>query len=238
MKVRAGQRGFTLIEIILAVTLAVGLIAAALAFYDQAIRARRAITQQIEAICAVRDVMDRITAELRSVSARSPLGESLDGDGEQLRMIVARLPGPAAWVSQDLADQPVPPQQDLRRVTYSIRRTDSGDGQMTIDGLQRTQQKLLTAIEAVEGREISNELIAPDVKFVRLRYWDRSGWSDSWVSQGPPLAVEVTLGLDPLPEGTDPNDYPYETYRRVVYIPASSRRIAGSIVREPGGEGG
>jgi hypothetical protein len=56
-------------------------------------------------------------------------------------------------------------------------------------------------------------------QFVRFRYWDGSAWLDDWNTPDLPVGVEISLGLEPLPVETSPDDYPFEQYRRVIYLP-------------------
>ena len=35
------------------------------------------------------------------------------------------------------------------------------------------------------------------------------------------ISTSLWVPLEPLPEDTEPADYPFETYRRVVYLPAA-----------------
>jgi hypothetical protein len=48
----------------------------------------------------------------------------------------------------------------------------------------------------------------------------------------------VVLGIEPLPDGVDPVDYPYPVFRRVVYVPGGVKATGGTIVLGVGEEGG
>lgn len=61
------------------------------------------------------------------------------------------------------------------------------------------------------------------VRFLLLRYWNGLDWQDSWFSPAPPQGVEVTLGLEPLPNDMPPEAYPHERFTRVIFIPAGQR---------------
>jgi len=61
------------------------------------------------------------------------------------------------------------------------------------------------------------------VRFLLLRYWNGADWQDSWLAPVPPQGVEVTLGLEPLPQDMPPEYYPHERFTRVVFIPAGQR---------------
>jgi hypothetical protein len=56
-------------------------------------------------------------------------------------------------------------------------------------------------------------------QFVRFRYWDGNSWLDGWDTPDLPVGVEVSLGLEPLPAEMTADEYPFELYRRVIYLP-------------------
>ncbi|MCD6303547.1 MAG: hypothetical protein J7M21_01125, partial [Planctomycetes bacterium] len=63
-------------------------------------------------------------------------------------------------------------------------------------------------------------------------------WTDCWQDSSLPLAVEVVIGRQPLPEDVEPQDYPYEVFRRVIYVPAGQQPAgATTIIRGLGGGG-
>lgn len=61
------------------------------------------------------------------------------------------------------------------------------------------------------------------VRFLLLRYWNGADWQDSWFAAAPPQGIEVTLGLEPLPNDLPPEAYPHERFTRVVFLPAGQR---------------
>ena len=72
---------------------------------------------------------------------------------------------------------------------------------------------------------------------MRFRYWDSTNWLDAWTGSGTPAGVEVSLGNDPMPDDesfdaqTDTGsevEYPYELYRRVIYVPNHAASPAGT----------
>jgi hypothetical protein len=222
-------------EVVLAVALTVGLMAAALAFYQHVVKARDNFTNQLrtaQATAAQRRVMDRITDDLRSALVFRFLQMGLSGQPMQMSFTTAALPGPGVWATQDMTDRPIPPQHDIRIVGYRLRISENEDGEEVVEGLERTIQQVLTAPVVEEGQEIQAALIAPQFKFVAFYYWDRqaSEWVNSWEGGNLPPAVEIVLGIEPLPETLEPEDYPYETYRRMVYLPGVAPAASGNVV--------
>ena len=77
---RRGRLGFTLLEIALAVTIAIGIMVVALFFYEQSARLRKDALEEMDRITAVRLVMDRLSSELRCAVP----GDLLTGKGKRL----------------------------------------------------------------------------------------------------------------------------------------------------------
>jgi type II secretory pathway component PulJ len=178
---RRGYPGaFTLLEVILAVSLTVGLVLAVLAFYDHATGVRRTLMQDVQLISAERNVMDKITDELRSAIAYPFLNVGMEGQNDQMRFIIASLPGPAAWAVAKPGDQPVQPEQDLEWVGYRLRTYEDDQGVIQIAGLERTSRKTLAAEGADESKVVQASLISPQIRFLRLRYWSGSDWAGSY----------------------------------------------------------
>lgn len=236
---RRGYPGaFTLLEVILAVSLTVGLVLAVLAFYAYATGVRRTLMQDVQLISAERNVMDKITDELRSAIAYPFLNVGMEGQNDQMRFIIASLPGPAAWAVAKPGDQPVQPEQDLEWVGYRLRTYEDDQGVIQIAGLERTSRKTLAAEGADESKVVQASLISPQIKFLRLRYWSGSEWAGSYGGGDLPLAVEVAMGTEPLPQGVSPDDYPYPVFRRVVFVPGSKSSISGTVIRGAAEGGG
>jgi len=218
-----------------------GIVIAALAFYQQIISTREAFGDRLGAVevtAARRAVMERMTDGLRSAIVYPFLKMGLSGDSEGMNFMVASLPGQGVWATEDISDEPVAPQQDVRIVGYRLRYSeDPNTGEEVVEGIERTEQTVIAAPTVEEGSDIVATLVAPSFKFLSLRYWDsQSGdWMETWGGGDVPVAVEIVIGIEPLPENTEPADYPFETFRRVVYVPAGKTSFGGAaIMRRPG----
>jgi len=226
-------RGFTLVEVILAIGIALGLLVVALYFYGQAADLRARLLQESDVISSVRLAFDRFAADLRTAYAQPQIG--FTGDEASLRFVVAGLPGratfkPGAWT------HPIVQESDLQIVAYGVTRAIEGTNAI-IAGLTRTEQPLLetpppvagptnAGPRAVNGGAEPNAAPAATpwidtLHFIRLAYWDGTGWADHWDAPSLPAGVEVCIGVEPLPPGIDPLDYPYELFRRVIFLPGS-----------------
>lgn len=223
---------FTLVEVVLAVTLALGLAGGVLAFYRHVSDIRRRVRAQAEQLAAERLVMDRITAELRAAMG---FPVRLRGSADAVSFVSATLPGAAAWAVRKSTEEPIPPEHDLQLVGYRLGKAEDEEGNVFITGLERTCQKIIAAPEVEEGDEISVALLTGRIKFLYLRYWEGSTWLETWSGGGLPLAVEINLGFDPLPEDTEPAKYEHEVFRRVVHVPGGRKAGGTRIIGGPGG---
>ncbi|MFP4052338.1 MAG: type II secretion system protein J [Phycisphaerae bacterium] len=245
---RSGRGGFTLLEILLAIVLIVGVLGGVFGLYAYASDFRETLNEESQRVSQRRAVMARLTDELRATVAEPWLREDPDSEGDlmlqfglvgetdedmyycTLRLVCARVPGPAAWVERNITEKPVEPESDLMVVTYALR-VDPESGQ--VEGLQRTEQKLLASLPETPGR---TTLVDPRARFFQVRYWSASDsdWVYEWPEGGLPMAVEIVIS-DELPE--DMNDLPSSYARRVVYLPAGKTPLRGQIIRglSPGG---
>ena len=228
------RSGFTLLEVVLAVTLALALMAAMLTFYKQAADVRAAVLSDVRLVSAERMTMDRLTEELRSAFVQRFLGLGLEGGLSEMRFAALTFPGGAMWVEQNVtAVNPMAREADVQIVGYRLRYSEDEMGQVVVDGVERTCQRTPTARISEEGKEIQATLLSPDIKFLRLRYWDGTAWADSWGGGTLPQAVEIVLGKEPLPEHVEPLEYPYPTWRRIVALPSAPKTATGTAAAAP-----
>ena len=231
-------RGFTLIEIVLAISLALGLFGSALWFYQYAGSVRDNVSHQMQQIVTRRQIMDRITSDLRSAVA-APGGMTLEGTTDRMTFISAKLPGRSMWAVQNITENPLPPDPDLHQVSYGQTIIENDDGQLIVIGIDLQTQRLLTAQVVEENSGITTTLLSQDILFIRFQYWDGSQWLPEWTQQPVlPLAVEVVMGYEPLPEGGTPLDYPFDSWRRVVFLPGGQPVQQGNVIRGLGAGGG
>ena len=236
----SGRKGFTLLEVMLALSLSLGLLALLLGFYKEVADTRTAVGAEIDIVTAERTVMELATVELRGAMPYPQAGIGLAGQATDMRFATLASPGADAWQVRTMTEGQVGPSGGgLQIVGYRLQMVvdDAGnpvtddDGNPLVAGVARTCQRLATAQTAEEGKQIEVKLVAAAMKFLRLRYWDGSAWAESWSGQTLPGAVEIVLGEQPLPPGVDPMEYPYNTFRRVVFVPAGAKSPTGTIIR-------
>jgi type II secretion system protein J len=229
--------GMTLLEVVLAISIVVMMMGGTYAFYTDVLGARDRVVQTAERINAVRSVMSRLTDELDSAKLYPFVNIGLSGQTDRMEFMTVVLPGRAAWALRGLTEEPIPAEHDLQLVGYRLRTTEDDSGEVLVEGLERTCQRRLTATEVEEGQEIELSLMTPHVRFLSLQYWDGSAWTSTWSADSLPPAVRITLGFQPLPEGIEPEEYPYDTFARTVFLPSAVAETGGTIVRGLGGDG-
>lgn len=242
------RRGFTLLEVILAVTLAVGFVGVMFGVYFQGTKIRERSSERMDLLLAERLVMERLTAELRCAMEYPFLKIGLEGDGTSMTFTTTHLPGFAAWADRGALDDPPPVVSDVQLVGYRLRTEARADGGEMVSGLERTVQRVLMS-DTVEEAEVEEDaeadeeareeavvsvmLVTRKIRHLRLRYWDGAQWVEQWTGGDLPGAVEVTLGDRPMTE--DEAEYPGRLFRRVIDLPGGFRAAVGSRLRGLGG---
>lgn len=247
MRPRPASGGLTLLEVVLAIVLIAGLMGGLYAFYSYAVDLRRTLGEDARSIVSERIIMDRMAAELRQANILRFLRIGLSGQGDQVQFVTAAVPSAAVWVDPAPDEDPVPPEHDLRLVGYRLRipTDDNGeplrndDGEIIVEGLEHTSQKLLTAPRVEEGetiREVQQvrvRFLSARIKFLNFRYWTGDTWIASWGGGDLPSAIEITMSTRPLPDQMEVEDYleTHETFRQVVYLPAAAKPDTGSVIQ-------
>ncbi len=226
---KAKRRGFTLLEVILAITIAAGLLVAMLEFYNQVANIRTQLLQEAERLTTIRLLLDRLTTDLRSARSDAATAQGLTGGENSLQLVRVDLPPASAWAKTE-PGRATGPQTDLKVVSYGITTKMEGTNPV-VSGLLRTERPLvqLKVIESHSPAPLSTEPepeakrtpepLTDAVGFLYFRYWDGTAWLPAWKDAELPQGVEVTLGAEPASPGTTPEDYPFEMFRRVVYLP-------------------
>ncbi len=226
------RSAFTVLEVVLAITIAIGILVVALAYYQQATTLRGQLLVESERLAAVRQVMDRLSADLRVAPVNNLIG--FTGDSNSLRFVTTGLPLSPGVI-----------ESDLKRISY--RTTYAGEGtNLAVSGLTRVQEPALDLIAApVAAPDMfagDAALIVPEdepltdaIRFLSFRFWDGTAWRDNWSGITPPPGLEISLGFDPLPPELTPDLYPGEIFRRVIFLPAGQPKPAETNLVAQGG---
>jgi prepilin-type N-terminal cleavage/methylation domain-containing protein len=223
--------GFTLLEVLLAISIASAILAAALFFYQQTSDLRTQLVQETQKIATVRMLMDRLTADLRSAYNHASPDNTFVGSSNFLSFVKTDVPSRSVW-NIGAYGRLITPETDLRQVSYRLNTSQDGTN-ILVGGLDRIEKPLVETHLLTEVQTNQFEMppefpettnvppLTEDVHYLRFRFWDGSSWLDNWDSGHLPLGVEVSMGWDPMPTDGTAEEYPYELFRRVIYLPAS-----------------
>lgn len=280
------RAGFTLVEVLLGVFIAVGMLLVLLYFYQKAAELRAQLMEQTERLMAVRLVMERLTSDLRCAHGPATARFPCVGEATGLQFVTTSSTRPVVWSSGPSSRSGLP-DMGLKLVSYSLGSRPEGSNTV-VTGLIRTERSAVptqgpasptappkpqepdgsaepeaepnstdpdsspsesnvavaTSAPAA-SRSVTAAGVAPvieAIRFVRFRYRGAPStpaeakprpkgrpsamaasvedWQETWAGPGLPQAVEVSLGTEPLPPDTAPEDYPYELFRRVIYLPS------------------
>ena len=222
IRARKINGGFTLIEVILAVMIAAGLLFVAISYYQKAADLRSQLIEETERLTTIRLVMDRMSADLRTAITEPRQG--FTGTTDFMKFVHAGAPLPG-----NLAEGA------LKLVTYAAVTNAQGTN-TTIVGFNRVESPLFEMrIAAPTNREplsfngamdpmatVTNEVVEPltrAIRMVQFRYFDGSEWVETWNGSDLPMGVEVTFGTQ-APSENEEEEYAGDLYRRVIYVPA------------------
>lgn len=219
---RRHTEAFTLVEVILAISLAIGILVLALSFYHEASNLRRQLVVASEQVSTIRLIMDRLASDLRV--ARAHDWEGFNGDSTSLQFVKCEPLSQSAWTRPQ-------PATDLRLVIYGVATGLDGTNQV-VTGITRSERPALelrqksASVTSTETSEVISTNVAPVepltdvVRYLNFRFWDGTAWVESWTDIVPPLAVEVSIGMEPSPDDASPGEYPFEVFRRVIALPS------------------
>lgn len=226
LDLRRRASAFTLVEVILAISIALGILVVVLYFYQQATDLRIQVITETERVASARLLMDRITSELRGALPDWSVGPAFLGTSNTLEFVKADVPAYNSWSGSALG-RATAPLTDLKRIRY---RLESVDGTNTA-GVVRFEEPLIRRRQMVDltsqpGATNSAAMAAQppvleEIRFLQFRYWSGTNWTDAWTGDGCPAGVEVSLGSDPATNGMDLVDYPGDVFRRVIHLSAN-----------------
>ena len=198
-----GNSGFTLLEIMISISVAAIILTAAALCLNAAITSQRMIDPRVDTLQTARVALALISADLR---AACPLDKSYAFLGDH------RMMGKVVADTIDFATHNYTPKHpregDFCETSYYLDKT-SANGKLA---LFRRRNPLI-AQDPVSGGK--REEIAPGVRGLELEYYDGLDWYDTWGDitgkkqansdidhpnlEGMPQAVRITLSFDSDP---------------------------------------
>jgi type II secretion system protein J len=230
------SRGFTLLELLLALAMAAMLALSLYTAMNVALRARTSAGASLEPTRAAMIAMDLIQQDFQSVPPpgdsaadtiplRGPFyGEHLPaagGDNDQVEFCSIG----ADTIEGDPVDAP-PLSEGIRRIQLQVQ-TDAGSSVL----LRRVTRNLRPSSEP----RVEEEILCRNVRSLSLRYFDGVAWLEEWDSttleDNLPLAIAITLEL-----GEPSADAPTKRVTRVIPLPCA-KPLSGTESMMFGGAG-
>ena len=216
------RKAFTLVEVILAIVIALGILVVLLFFYQQATNLRTQVLEQTERIAAARLLMERLTGELRAAQFDVGFTRAFLGSSNSIEFVKAEVPSFNAWTGGALGRSSYP-NSDLKRISY---RLEMADDLTNVAGVLRAEEPLVARQATLSTNEYAPSTgftnsppgLIEQIQFLQFRFWSGTNWVDTWASGGAPAGVEVSLGSEPITSQTDTNEYTGEIFRRVIYL--------------------
>ena len=150
VSMRHGRRGFTLLEVVISLTLIILLMAGVFEYYNIIIKARQVAIANLRESVLMRSLLQQMADEIRQIADITPGdGKGFNGMKEQLTFVRFRMPdGGSSFDTYDdtYTGKPSTGRQDLMRITYyreRDREVQDDDGKDVCRGLVREQSKIL-----------------------------------------------------------------------------------------------
>ncbi len=256
----------TLIEVLLAMGLMTFVAATMFMFYDISLKTREDGTRRITDKNLARVVALKIADEVRSANGfLQGAGAGIGGRERMIMLQTVVIPDKELFVRRRIEDTPLPGQSDIRQVQYylawddeqSFLYEDGTNGPAPL-GLVRREVRTInqTILREDQQQSVDLDLYAPELKYLRFRYFDGVEWLSSWdlgdapmagMGNSLPQAVEITVGYTAIPPPVEeeeeldldqsdllpapPEPYSEETYTVVVRLQQADTFFGSRLMR-------
>jgi len=222
---RQDRRGLTLLEVLLAMGLIVLVSSMMFMFYDQTLRIRDHVHRAVSKGYLARTIAHQIAEEIQAANGfLVDAGPGIKGTERMIMLQTVRMPDKKIFRKLSIKDDPPPAESDIRQVQYYLAYDDEEthdypDGTEADKplGLVRREIKNMRQSVLYEGRSrsVDLDLIGPELKYLRFRYFDGIFWVNQWnmepgltggMGDSLPRVVEVTVGYNELPPPGEEKD--------------------------------
>lgn len=181
---RLDQRGFTLVEILVAVAVAALLLSTIYGVFQTVAGAKQRLDQEGESYHQARVIFDRLSRELRgayapAANSRSRFEGGTNDRGETYLRFTTTASTPLSGAG-------------IGEVSYLLQQDPDHPAGRKV--LERSEQGLTSATQTAQGYRI-----ASGIETLTLRFYHQGGWSEQWPAANPvrlPQAVEISLQLE------------------------------------------
>lgn len=186
---RPRTAGFTLIEVLVAVTMAATVLAAVYGIFASVSSARSRLETDVEAYHQARVIFDRLGREIRgAVPTGGPQGKGVFRGGRDNQLY------PFVEMTTTAIAQQVEGTTGIALVRYDLAVDTETPGQRVLL-LQRSEQSVLQA--GLDSSRRGALRMARGIEELEIRFLDKNGWSNDWdaAKGGLPALVEVALTI-------------------------------------------
>jgi len=196
--IKARRRGFTLLELLVAMTLMVIVSAGLYTSLYTGFKAKRSSEEVVTPLITLQVALDMFAQDVRgAVEPNTTLASAFEGvndrdgtsrDTDSLTLCSShhQVNGDSARISCGVGLIELSLVEDQEADTYNLVRSVTDN------------------LLATETTDSIQEILCRNVRAMNLRYFDGSGWNDEWHSDDHldalPLAIEMTLELEPSQE--------------------------------------
>ncbi len=193
------SRGFTLLEVLIAVAIMAGMVSVIYAAFFTASNN----VKQAEEIRDTTDLVRTLMSKLSNDIANAYINSGMSSPTAPLTVFYGKKVQPSAGIKKSRYDEiylttltnfrtPGTPQTDLQEVAYFFKEKPDGSGNML---MRREKRELSKDVPVLEGGV--EYRLTDRVDGLQFRYNNGSTWSDEWNNKTAlPKIVEITLLLD------------------------------------------
>ena len=158
------RTAFTLLEVLLAVVIATGLLSTAMYFYQKSSRFRSDLILETERIASARLILNRMSTELRSTLHHPVRNIGFKGGSNWVEFLKTEIPSEASWaMSTENISSSAYPEAGYRLIRYELAMKNVID-----TGLDNTANR-----EMIENLNLDNNSdVAPGGDFPSLKQGD------------------------------------------------------------------
>lgn len=261
------RRALTLLELLLALGLMTLVSLLLFSFYDQVLRTREVAKKVVKAGYLARTVAYQIADEIRSANGFIPNKPGVTGKDHMISIQTVVWPDKKVFKRLGIEDKPPPAECDIREVQYYLAYDKDNENYEYADGttgkaplgLVRREVRTLnqTTLMEKDEKSVHLDLVSPELKYLRFRYYDGVDWVDRWdiglqpegqLGNSLPQAVEITVGYKETPPPDEdaekekeeqetellpsqPEPYESDTFTIMVRLPQADTFMGSRIMR-------
>ena len=149
---------FTILEVMLAIVIATGLLATAMYYYQQAARFRNDLLEETERIGSARLILDRLSTELRCSLYHPARSVGAKGGTDWIEFLKSSVPSQASWRVQTESESPAYPETGYRLIRYELLKKPLLNGSLDNEANQQMVEQMTS--QTVRRSGDTNDVLA------------------------------------------------------------------------------